>query len=311
MSRYDMVRFERGQVWMIRSKKQESVGREQDKDRPWLVLSIGKFNHSSGMITCVPMTSRDATRTPAQVLMTNTYGKPNVIACEQIRSFDTKSGNYIFDFMGNVSNEILEQVDVSISIHLGMHYSPITLNKLYDSMEAIIKSVGHMQAKADTPKFTDDDVLNFAEKLQLLASNPANNEVSATISIPVTKPTSMIIKDPEPKSNKYVSSIDTEFRNTDPDPGYEVDPTYYYKHTSNDSNGKIDDIKTTSTEIVEDETPKQTKLRKWTKEKCEEFLHDAETLPVKDVMEKWNILKKPRYFVMRNYVAGKLREMTK
>lgn len=57
---YDMVKFERGQVWMVKFKHQEAVGHEQKKDRPWLVLSVGKFNKSSGMVTMVPITTRNS-----------------------------------------------------------------------------------------------------------------------------------------------------------------------------------------------------------------------------------------------------------
>ena len=181
---YDMVKFERGQVWMVRFKyPQEQVGHEQKKDRRWLVLSVGKFNKSSGMVTMVPITTRNAIVSPSQVLFSNDRGLNNVILCENIRTFDHSSGAYIFDFLGNVSDEVLEKVDVAISIHLGLHYSPITLKKLYDSMEAIIKSVGYMQQKADTPKFTDDDVLQFADKLQMLAGNPFSLKNSTALSI--------------------------------------------------------------------------------------------------------------------------------
>lgn len=170
---FDMVKFERGQVWMI-SYKDSCIkkGHEQLKDRPWLVLSIGKFNKSSGMITAVPITTRNEVRTPAQVLFKNTSDRKNVILCEQIKSFDCTCGDYIFDFMGNVSDEVLDKVDVALSVHLGLHYSPISLDRLYSSMEAIVKSVGYLKEKAESPVFTDDDVLNFAEKLSELATAP-------------------------------------------------------------------------------------------------------------------------------------------
>ena len=195
---FDIVKFERGQIWVIRYKDQTPVGHEIKKDRPWLVLSVGSFNKSSGMITCVPITSRDYAPYPYQVPMKNMRGEDNVILCEQVRTFDYMSGAYQFDYLGNVSAEILEKVDVAISIHLGLHYSPITLKRLYDSMESIIKSVGHMQKEANTPKFTDADVIDFAEKVRMFAStheekpmniisymnkaynSPEDDEISAT-----------------------------------------------------------------------------------------------------------------------------------
>ena len=274
---YDMVKFERGQVWMVRFKyPQEQIGHEQKKDRPWLVLSVGKFNKSSGMVTMVPITTRNAIVSPSQVLFSNDRGLNNVILCENIRTFDHSSGAYIFDFLGNVSDEVLEKVDVAISIHLGLHYSPITLKKLYDSMEAIIKSVGYMQQKADTPKFTDDDVLQFAEKLQMLAGNPASDDIN------VTKAEDSETSHTEMKITPVKETIEistTEY----------TGPSTPNKETTNNVGVK-------------------TKRMKWTPEICKEFIHDAETLPMKKVMEKWTISKKTRYYYMKNYAARLLEE---
>lgn len=266
---YDMVRYERGQVWMIRWKNSFQVGHEQNKDRPWLILSIGKFNQSSGMITAVPITTRDKIVSPAQVLFINDWQKNNVIMCEQIRTFDTKSGEYILEYKGNISAEVLEKVDVALSVHLGLHYSPITLNKLYDSMEAIIKSVGYMQQKASTPVFTDDDVLSFAEKLQSLASIPASEEVATSINSPdehVDDPPTP--SDPQPKT-----------------PTVKKDPPAQSKDSS---------------------TKNTRAYRRWTQESIQEFLHDADTLPMKQVMDKWNISQKSRFYTTKNYVQSLL-----
>lgn len=282
---YDMVKFERGQVWMVRFKRKESVGHEQDKDRPYLVLSVGRFNKSSGMVTMVPITSRDSIVSPAQVLFTNDRGLKNVIVCEQIRTFDYKSGAYIFDFMGNLSDEVLEKVDVAISIHLGLHYSPITLNKLYDSMEAIIKSVGYMQKKVDAPKFTDDDVIQFAEKLQMLASNPTND----------------LTQDPP----KYPSIL-------------EVMDEAYGIHDEDNEISATKEIEVSTAEYIGPSIPEQdtiksvevkTKRIRWTPETCKEFLKDADTLPMKDVMIKWDILKKTRFYYMRSYASNLLKQI--
>ena len=59
---YDMCKFERGQVWMVRFKHPESVGHEQAKDRPWLVLSIVKFNKSSRMVIQYMLLQEDNSR---------------------------------------------------------------------------------------------------------------------------------------------------------------------------------------------------------------------------------------------------------
>lgn len=274
---YDMVKYERGQVWIIRHKyKNDAVGHEQSKDRPWLILSVGKFNKSSGCFTAVPITTRDKARTVAQVHFFNERGDSNVIMCEQIKTFDHSSGAYIFDYMGQLSDEVLEKVDVALSVHLGLHYSPITLKSLYDSMESMIKSIGYMQDKDSSPKFTDDDVLQFAEKLQMLASTPATQEVSATYVNPLDKYRGIPEEDDEEPTNVVVASLT-----------------------------RID-------EVVKppEPTPEKAPRMKWTKEKCEEFLQDCDTMPMSKVMDKWNMLKKSKFYSMRNYTQNLLMKMT-
>lgn len=270
---YDMVRYERGQVWMIRYKHPDPIGKEIKKDRPWLILSVGEYNKKSGMITAVPLTTKDHIVAPSQVLIDNDRGVKNVIKCEQIKTFDYSSGEYILDFMGTVSDEILEKVDVALSIHLGLHYSPITLNKLYESMEAIIKSIGYMQEKSETPKFTDDDVIQFAEKLQLLASNTANDEVSDTnedeldpwgVPLGANNKRIRIHNIPSPESVSVVE---------------------YNSSSSQDNIKKV-----------------KKRQQTWTPEKCEEFLSDVSLMTVELVMKKWDIHKKSGVYSTKYYV---------
>lgn len=263
---YDMVKFERGQVWMVRFRNPgEAYGHEQNKDRPWLIVSVGKFNKSSGMCTMVPITTREFASTPAQVLFYNERDQKNVILCEQIRSFDTKSGAYTFDYMGNLSDAIMEKVDVALSVHLGMHYSPITLKNLQESVEAVVKSVGHMQTKADTPKFTDQDVAEFATKLQ--ESAKANLEVS--IEAPAASVAFSNNKTPEVE----VAVTTKPSKTADKDDG-------------NKSKGKH--------------------RRNWTTAKIEEYLNDCNTLPMKAIMDKWGFKKKSDVYSTKAYLKGKI-----
>jgi len=295
---YDIVKFERGQIWMIRFKyPNECVGHEQQKDRPWLILSVGKFNKSSGMITAAPITTRDYIRTPAQVVFTNDRGTKNVILCENIRTFDYSSGAYILEFMGVLSDDIMERVDVALSIHLGMHYSPITLNKLYESMEAIIKSVGHMQAKAEEPKFTDDDVLNFAEKLKMLASDATRVE-DFDKSFSTTR---MEVSLESGDNNYAVHESTTSI----------IKPYYIRPEYDEEDTPKVEKrVWDVPADTKEDAATAKTPRIRWTQDKCQEFLQDADNLPMKQVMDKWNISKKTRYYSMKNYVQGLMMKMT-
>lgn len=287
----DMIRFHRGQVWVIRFKDQnEPKGHEQQKDRPWLVVSTAIYNHTSGMITCVPLTSRSDVQTPAHVHMNNLRGQDNIILCEQIRSFDYTCGAYLFDYVGTVNDNILEAVDVALSVHLGMHYSPVTLDSLYKSMEAVVKSVTYMQTKANA-KFTDDDILEFATKLEQLALNG----VSVNQDTPEEKPKPLpaIPVADTPKTN-------FRYNPTDYDIGVPEDEDVAEK------NPESPIAKESPRPVVSD---KKSKRVKWTTENCKEFLDDASTLPMKEVMDKWGISQKTKFYYMKNYAKSKLNEM--
>lgn len=280
---FDIVKFERGQVWIIRWRNPTYAGHEQQKDRPWLILSVGKYNLSSGMITAVPITTRNGISSPAQVMFENNQrGCNNVILCEQVRSFDTKCGEYTFDYMGSLSNEILEKVDVALSIHLGLHYSPITLKSLYDSMEAIVKSIAYVEQQNTTDKFTDDDVLDFAQKLQDLVqpatrvTNTGTNHGENSV---------QLTTDSEPSNRQNTKRIDT---------------------TS--SNNRISTSSSKSSADITGSSRKGKRI-KWTKEICESFLQDANDLPMKEVMKKWDISEKTRYYSMKNYALNLLEKM--
>lgn len=280
---FDMVKFERGQVWMVRFKHPQFAGREQEKDRPHVVLSIGKFNTSSGMVTMAPITTREEVRTPSQVGFINHYNRKNVVLCEHIRTLDHTCGEYLFEFMGVLSDEIMEKIDVALSIHLGMHYSPITLKSLYDTMEGIVKSVGYMQEKAGTPKFTDEDVQKFTEKLR---------EISETA-------LGSIITDTE--GNKEIVTTNTDIP-TIIVTNEEVAAT---KEEVSEEQPKVSWIKP-ELKVEETIAPKKPRM-KWTREKCKEFLNDMNTLPMKEVMKKWDVEKKAKLYPMKAY-AMKLME---
>lgn len=255
---YDFVKYERGQLWMVRFKNpKEHVGHEQAKDRPWLVVSVGKFNKSSGMVTMVPVTTRDEARTVAEVRFTDGRGKSSVILCEGIRTFDYTSGAYQFDYYGTVSDEVLEKVDVALSIHLGMHYSPITLKKLYDSMEAIIKSIGYMQDKSNTPKFTDKDVSDFADSLLTEAKRLSGFGINEQVAELLVQPVHVLNKD-DPK-----------------------------------------------VEVIGTSKPKR---RTWTVDKMREYLNDCYTLPMKDIIAKWELPRKSAVYSTKAYLQKRLEE---
>lgn len=255
--RHDLIKYERGQIWRIRNKNPNllSYDPERVKDRSWLILSIGEFNQSTKRITAVPIVRRKHTYAPSQVLFEDGMGRKNVIPCEEVMSFDYSSGAYIFDYIGELPKEVLEKVDEAISIHLGVHYFPINLRNLYDSMEEVIKSIESMQ--------------------QIVDASNSLDEVAA--------------------------STDTYTEDFDSTPGVEMHITEYQREDTLPSQDISVSTPIPTMESYSTTEDKTANIR-WTKEVCEEFLHDAETMPMDKVMDKWNIFKKARFYSTKTYV---------
>lgn len=252
---FDMVKFEKGQIWRVQWTNPSQVGHEQQKDRPWLILSDGKFNQSSGMVTAVPITTRDHTSTPSQVLFVNDRDIYNVVLCEQIRTFDYTSEAYKFDYMGNISRDVLDKVDEAIAFHLGLMYSPLTLKSLYEYLDSIVTNVSKNLKKTD--KLTDEDIKQFHDKLVSLGGFQKSDESTHR-------------KRGRPPKNP--KSLDVSSASADkPD----------------DNSNSPDD----NSNSPDDKKPAKGRI-KWTKEICQQFVNDASTLPMLEVMDKWGIYKK-------------------
>ena len=253
---YDLVRFERGQVWYIRGYGTSTpVGHEQSKDRPWLVLSDRKFNSSAGMVTAVPITSRDNITTPAQVMFVNDKSKNNVILCEQIKTFDTAC--YKFEYLGALSDELMEKVDKALAFHLGLNINSVDLNLLLESVESVVQRIIDAKKADLSPKFSDEDVARFLERL------------TATTDAALKKATI-----PEKGSGREYVLQEHDFRQSS-------------KNTPSETGVKSQRIK-------------------WTPEIAQKFLKDADEHPMVEVMQRWSILKKPRFYSMRKYAEDLL-----
>lgn len=259
----DVSKYEKGQIWKIHWNNPIHAGHEQQKDRPWLILSSGKFNQSSGMITAVPVTTRDTISSDSQVLFTNDRDVYNVILCEQVRSFDYLCGEYELTYMSTVSNEVLELVDNAIAFHLGLAYSPVTLRSLYDYLSNLITDA--KDAVSHTKKFNEEDIKEFHSMLETAQAKKSNPEH---------------IEDAKDAIHKKSSIVDI--------PGTPVN----------------------------DKKPRKSRVEsgpriKWTPELCEEFVKDCDNLPMLEVMSKWNILKKSKFYYMRRYAGDLLTSQKK
>jgi len=105
----------RGEVWFV--DLDPTVGHEQAKARPCLVISSDDFNHGpSNLHIIVPITSTDKSN-PLHVSIKPSEGgvdKPSFILCDQIRTVSRK--RFRGKGLGIVSNLTLNAVEYILAI---------------------------------------------------------------------------------------------------------------------------------------------------------------------------------------------------
>jgi len=104
-----MSKIYKGDIWIMHLDP--TVGREQAKTRPCLVVSANGFNHSaSGLVIAIPITSKNK-NIPIHISIEPGVGGLKVksyLMCEQIRSVSIKR---IDNYLGRVEEDILVEIE--------------------------------------------------------------------------------------------------------------------------------------------------------------------------------------------------------
>lgn len=104
-----MTKPSRGQVWFV--NLDPTIGREQAKKRPCLILSADQFNRGpAGLLIVVPLTSKKR-NIPFHVDVYPPAGGLSVasfIMCEQVRSI---SVHRLINYIGEVTDSTLYAVE--------------------------------------------------------------------------------------------------------------------------------------------------------------------------------------------------------
>lgn len=276
----DLARYERGQVWWIKGIN-DAVGHEQQKDRPWLILSVSAFNETSYMITVVPLHTGNVAKTISQVVFTNDYGIKNVILCEHIRSIDYSDKKYTLEYKYTLSSEVMDRVDRALSVHLGLHYSERRIAELEESLNRLCDTVVHLKMErlkeASADSFIEKVTSHLNDKIKELESQLPDTISSDNIVVPKYEEVTLEVAPKVTSSSELGPNV--------------IDPVVEAHNRKVRSKGQ--------------------KRRRWTVEKADEYLKDCSSLPMKKVMEKWDIQKKSNYYSMKSYCEGILEKATR
>ncbi len=114
-----MIKINKGEIWMV--KLDPTVGREQAKTRPCLIISSNRFNQGlSELAIVIPLTSKQRhipLHIPVEPLLSGLSIK-SYLMCEQIRSVSTKR---LGNLCGKVDEDTLNKVEYIIKMLLDFY----------------------------------------------------------------------------------------------------------------------------------------------------------------------------------------------
>ena len=135
------------------------------KKRPYLIISNDKWNEVSGLVTVVPISSKERYNSDSHVIFSSAERKISVIVTEHITTVDQ---SLIGDYMETVSESVMSQVDEAIQNHLGIKSTfSKELNDYFCSSTDILEMFSQMIDKILKKKFEE-------ERKKLMAENVDN-----------------------------------------------------------------------------------------------------------------------------------------
>lgn len=269
MTKLCFEKFKRGQIWVVKKDKDESIRGMRDKhnhiiekSRPWLIVSNNISNTNSPILNCVPITSRLAQYLPCHVSVNMEKGLCD-IQCEQITTLN-KSDFKDATFIGEINEDIMQKIEIALANQLGLSIQVPSLETLQVFIEKLANAKAE-EMKLLNSQATDNYVSSIVEKLESIFSIPNTNTVSVENSA---------------NSIKSDDSIITE-ENKD----LNLDKS---KNKSKQAGSK------TSTSAT-NKSNRPSTYRKWTKESMMEFMEDTEKLSAEEICKKYNMSLKSIY----------------
>ena len=113
-----MEKIKRGQIYY--ADLSPVVGSEQGGYRPVLIIQNDIGNKYSPTIIGAVITSRKTkANLPTHIWLNNECGLPkeSMVECEQVRTLDKKR---LKDFMGQVSEEVMQEIDKGLKISFAL-----------------------------------------------------------------------------------------------------------------------------------------------------------------------------------------------
>lgn len=165
-------KYARGQVWFI-EEINNSVGSEQRKSRPWLIVSGNQNNFNSTILQICPITTREPDHYPFHV----SYQKDNrnqIIEVEQttcVSMTRLESAQYMY----SLNQYLMDKVDRALMIQFDIYYK---YSKMFNEFNDMIESTlsKFINDFNDGEKVSSEELITFIRKINNQTQNPTEFE---------------------------------------------------------------------------------------------------------------------------------------
>lgn len=145
--------MKRGQIYYVRSNYREE-GSEQRGGRPAVIVSNDKNNAKSNTVEVVYMTTKPKTDLPTHIYIESAL-RPSTLLCEQI---STVSEGRIGEWIGELTDDEVKELDVALAISLGMKCRPgqadaDTLERLNDLQMELERTKAELKEAKSGPDY--------------------------------------------------------------------------------------------------------------------------------------------------------------
>ena len=284
-----MLKVRRGDVFIC-NQKFTNNGSVENKTRPVVVVSNNKGNMSSTTCVVCPITSRDKTVIPSQVLY-KYDGKSQVILCEQIK---TVSISDLSSFVGYLSDEVMNEVDIALSIQLGLDKKEYSIEKAISFIEDTFTKVLRMKQVESKTTISEQELEDIAVRIAKTVDNLVSNE--NTYIIPDIDTLHSDTDIPKTEINEpIITNADTI--NTEPIKSHTIE----HKSQIDKFNSRLQktaSINHTAIPAIDNapaHTPGRSGKYFQTIGEIKKFLEDCDKLPIKTICDKYGMTPKKVY----------------
>lgn len=299
-------KYRRGQVWFVKNRdsvsdKFYSNGRHDSvtaKNRPFLIVSNNVNNENSTTLNCVPITTKAKDHLPCHVYYYDNYNRRDQqIQTEQITTIPATD---FVDYMYTLSDDTMKRVNAALANQVGVELGLDVVDNLLEYVDQLIDRKMEVLKNARI-KSNERIVSDTALQIKSRISEMMKESIKEAIEVTEKDSAPIAISTPE-----VIEERNTDESNT-PDETTAVAAPTPKKRGGRPKKVTTEVINTSSSDESKTEGRSYRKSgNSWTEENMKAYLNDYKTLPIDDLISKWNIKDRKTAVTYRGVFERKL-----